>query len=69
MENVDLYLEMCIGCKKIFLNMWITHFLNRNVITGILGFRYETKNEMFIIYSPVEAKTFCMIMQLNPIPK
>ena len=33
-------------------------FVNRNIMTGILGFRYETKNEMFIVYTLVEAKTF-----------
>ena len=41
--------------------------LNTNVKTGILGFRYETKEEMFTIYSSLETKTFCMIMQLAPL--
>ena len=42
-------------------------YLNRNVQTGILGFRYETKNSNFIIYSSVEAKTFCILMNLKPL--
>ena len=41
-------------------------FLNRNVQTGILGFRYETKNWTFIVYSSIESKTFCLIMKLTP---
>ena len=41
-------------------------FLNRHVQYGILGFRYETKNESILVYSSVEAKTFCMIMRLGP---
>ena len=42
-------------------------YLNRNVQTGILGFRYETKNSNFIIYSSVEAMTFCILMNLKPL--
>ena len=42
-------------------------YLNRNVQTGILGFRYETKNSNFIIYSSVEAKTFCILRNLKPL--
>ena len=41
--------------------------LNRNVQTGILGFRYETKSEMFVMYTSVEAKTFCILMRLEPV--
>ena len=44
-------------------------FLNRNVHNGILGFRYETKTEKFVVYSSIEAKTFCMIMQLKPLKR
>ena len=40
-------------------------YLNRNVRTGILGFRYETKNSSIVVYSSVEAKTFCMLMRLE----
>ena len=42
--------------------------LNRNVHTGLLGFRYETKDTKIIVYTSIEAKTFCMIMDLKPIP-
>ena len=41
--------------------------LNRNVHKGILGFRYETKDTSFVVYTSVEAKTFCYIMQLKPL--
>ena len=41
-------------------------FLNRHVQTGILGFYYETRNTSFLVYSSVEAKTFCMLMKLKP---
>ena len=41
-------------------------FLNRHVQYSILGFRYETKDTKMIVYSSVECKTFCMIMQLSP---
>ena len=41
-------------------------FLNRNVQHGILGFRYKTKNSTFVVYSSIEAKTFCLIMKLTP---
>ena len=42
-------------------------FLNRNVKRGTLGFRYETKNEMLLVYSSLEAKTFCILMSLSPL--
>ena len=42
-------------------------FLNRNVQSGILGFYYETKNTSFLVYSSIEAKTFCILMKLKPI--
>ena len=41
--------------------------LNRNVQYRVLGFRYENKNETIMVYSSVEAKTFCMLMRLSPI--
>ena len=44
-------------------------YMNRHVQYGILGFRYETKNETFIVYSSVEAKTFCILMSLSPMQK
>ena len=44
-------------------------FINRNIQRGILGFRYETKNCNFVVYSSIEAKTFCMIMGLEVIRK
>ena len=34
---------------------------------GILGFRYETKNETIVVYTSPAAKTFCMLMKLKPI--
>ena len=43
--------------------------LNRNVHNGVLGFRYENKDSIIVVYSSVEAKTFCMIMQLTPLKK
>ena len=43
--------------------------LNTNVQTGILGFRYETKNSSLLVYSSIETKTFCYIMQLTPLKK
>ena len=44
-------------------------FLNRHVQTGILRFYYETKSTSFLVYSSLEAKTFCMLMKLKPIHK
>ena len=41
--------------------------LNRNLQTGILRFRYQNKTAQFIVYSSVEAKTFCILMKLDPI--
>ena len=41
-------------------------FLNRHVQRGVLGFRYETKNDTVIVYSSIEAKTFCILMNLSP---
>ena len=43
--------------------------LNRNVHNGVLGFRYENKDELIIVYSSIEAKTFSMIMQITPLKK
>ena len=57
-ENSDTY-----GCPEHVDNP----FLNRHYKNGILGFRYETKNECFIIYSSIENKTFCYLMRLKPI--
>ena len=42
-------------------------YINRNVQTGILGFCYETKDSSFIVYSSIEAKTFCILMKLKPL--
>ena len=42
-------------------------YVNRNVQTGILGFYYETKDNSFIVYSSIEAKTFCILMKLKPL--
>ena len=44
-------------------------YLNRNVKTGVLGFRYETKNSTIIVYSSIETKTFCYIMKITPLMK
>ena len=43
--------------------------LNINLKTGVLGFRYETKTESFTVYSNVEAKTFCLLMGIEPVRK
>ena len=40
-------------------------FLNRHVQYGVLGFRYETKDVAFTVYSSIESKTFCIIMKLS----
>ena len=43
-------------------------FLNRDLRTGILGFRYETKSQgMSLVYSSLEAKSFCIIMKIHPL--
>ena len=42
-------------------------FLNRNVQTGALGFRYANKKEKLIVYSSIEAKTFCIVMSIKAI--
>ena len=42
-------------------------FLNTNVLTGILGFRYKTKNYTIVTYSNIECKTFCYIIQITPL--
>ena len=41
--------------------------LNTDFKTGILGFRYETKDCTFVVYSSIECKTFAYIMQLRPL--
>ena len=38
-----------------------------NLKNGVLGFRYETKNDVIITYSSPEAKAFCMLMKIKPI--
>ena len=43
-------------------------FLDTNVLTGVLGFRYENKDSIIVVYSNVETKIFCLRMQLKPIP-
>ena len=40
--------------------------LNRDVKTGILGFRYENKLCTITVYSSIECKTFCWIMGYKP---
>ena len=40
-------------------------YLDRDLKNGILGFRYENKKEIVIVYSSIEAKTFCMILHLK----
>ena len=42
-------------------------YLDRNIQNGVLGFRYETKQSLIIVYSSIEAKTFCMLMRLDPL--
>ena len=42
-------------------------FINRDLQKGILGFRYETKNAEFTVYSSSAAKTFCTLMKISPI--
>ena len=42
-------------------------FLNTDVKSGILGFRYETKSDSITIYSNVQTKTFCLIMGIEPL--
>ena len=42
-------------------------YLDRDLRRGILGFLYETKNEQIIVYSSLEAKTFCLLMRINPV--
>ena len=42
--------------------------LNRNVHNGTLGFRYKNKDATVIVYSSIEARTFCLIMHLSPLP-
>ena len=41
--------------------------LNRNVQNGILGFRYENRKCTIIVYSSVEARTFCILMKIKPL--
>ena len=43
--------------------------LNRNLQSGVLGFRYETKKETIVVYSSLKAKTFCILMSLSPMRK
>ena len=40
--------------------------LKTDLKTGILGFYYETKKCLFLVYLTVECKTFCYIMKLTP---
>ena len=43
-------------------------FLNTNLKSGILGFRYENKTDgLTVIYSSVEAKTLCILMKISPL--
>ena len=41
--------------------------LNSSIPHGILGFFYETKDSTILVYSTIETKTFCYIMQLKPV--
>ena len=41
--------------------------LNTDVVKRILGFRYKTKMDTILVYSNIECKTFCLIMQLKPL--
>ena len=41
--------------------------LNHDLKKGILGFRYENKKSMFIVYTSPEAKTFCILMRIKPL--
>ena len=42
--------------------------LDRNLKTGVLGFRYENKSDgMIIVYTSPEAKTFCKLMKIHPL--
>ena len=42
-------------------------FVNRNIKTGILGFRCETKDGIIVLYTSAEAKTFCLLMKIKPV--
>ena len=40
--------------------------LNRDLRNGVLGFRYENKKDVLIVYTSLEAKTFCILMKIKP---
>ena len=40
--------------------------LNRDLRNGVLGFRYENKKDVLIVYISLEAKTFCILMKIKP---
>ena len=45
-------------------------FLNRDVVKGILGFRYENKVDgQIVVYTSLEAKTYCKLMKTTPLKK
>ena len=41
--------------------------LDTSIPHGVLGFRYQNKEECLIVYSTVETKTYCYIMGIIPI--
>ena len=61
--NINLENDMCIG-ELPEHNDSIS--IDRDLHTGILGFRYENKNEELIVYSSPEAKTLCIMMRKKP---
>ena len=45
-------------------------FINRDLRSGILGFRYENKSDgMFIVYTSIQSKTYCKMMKIAPLKK
>ena len=40
---------------------------NRDLRYGILGFRYENKDGLTVVYSSPEAKTVCILMKFTPL--
>ena len=40
--------------------------LNRDLRNGVLGFQYENKEDVLIVYTSLEAKTFCILMKIKP---
>ena len=42
-------------------------FINRDLRYGILGFVYENKDQVIVVYTSLAAKTFCQMMRIKPI--